>query len=224
MNLSYLPQDTVSSIKYIKDIELYKKEKPFQILIDIPKHAPDQRHTNVVYEEREEIFNDVRGKEQEYSLDDHGFTYRHYDFAFDEYQDRAAVEAKYLPKLEEFIKREVQDVDKVFFFDWRVCIYQSLKIFLSSPHQPNSPRAKQLRHNATIPINTTIDLNEPTNRLTPAVNAHVGELRTIRGFASKKSAQRGTVDQSPGAALNRTLLQLSNEADFLLQGRVRVIT
>lgn len=120
MNISYLPQDAVSKIKYIKDLELYKREKPFQILIDIPKDAPDQRYTNLDYEDREEKFHDVRGKEQMYSLDDHGFAYRHHDFAFDEYENRAAVEANYLPKIEHFIKKEIQDVDKVFFFDWRV--------------------------------------------------------------------------------------------------------
>lgn len=32
------------------------------------------------------------------------------------------------------------------------------------------------------------------------------------------------VDQSPGAALSRTILQLPDEAEFLLQGRVRIIT
>ncbi|KAL9103694.1 MAG: hypothetical protein Q9163_001288 [Psora crenata] len=112
MDISYLPQDAVSRIKYIKDLELYKREKPFQILIDIPKDAPDQRFTNLDYEDREETFHDVRGKEQMYSLDNHGFTYRHHDFAFDEYENRAAVEANYLPKIEHFIRKEVQDVDK----------------------------------------------------------------------------------------------------------------
>ena len=120
MNLPYVPQEAVSNIKYIKQLELYEREKPFQILIDIPKTAPDQRYTNLVYEDKEETFYDVRGKEQRFSLDDHGFTYRHHDFEFDEYEDRDSVEANYLPKIEQFIRAEVEDVDKVFFFDWRV--------------------------------------------------------------------------------------------------------
>lgn len=120
MDGSYAPQNTVSNIKYIKWLELYKREKPFQILIDIPKSAPDQRYTNLVYEEKEETFYDVRGKETTYSLNDHGFTYRHHDFKFANYEDRKAVEANYLPKIEQFIRTEVDDVDKVFFFDWRV--------------------------------------------------------------------------------------------------------
>ncbi|MCJ1434733.1 hypothetical protein MMC27_004103 [Xylographa pallens] len=175
-----MPEDAVSTIKYIKELELYEREKPFQILIDIPKSAPDQRYTNLVYEDREETFHDVRGKETTFTLNDHGFTYRRHNFEFDDYEDREAVEANYLPKVEEFIKAEVEDVDKVFFFDWR------------------------LRHNASLPKGTIIDLNDPTDWLLPAVHAHV--------------------DQSPGAALSRTLLQLPEEADFLLRGRVRIIT
>lgn len=120
MNGTYVPKDALSNIKYIKDLDLYRKEKPFQILIDIPKDAPDQRFTNLVYEDKEELFRDVRGKEDTYSLDDHGFTYRHRNFGFDKYEDRSAVEAYYLPKIEQFIEDEVEDVDKVFFFDWRV--------------------------------------------------------------------------------------------------------
>ena len=120
MDVPYVPQDTLSTIKYIKMLELYKVEKPFQILIDIPKSAPDQRYTNLIYEDKEETFYDVRGEEQMYSLNDHGFTYRHHDFGFKDYEDREAVEASYLPKVEHFIRVEVEDVDKVFFFDWRV--------------------------------------------------------------------------------------------------------
>ena len=33
----------------------------------------------------------------------------------------------------------------------------------------------KLRHNATLPKGTTIDLNDPTDWLLPAVHAHVGE-------------------------------------------------
>ena len=131
MNGSNVPQDAVSNIKYIKFLELYKREKPFSILIDIPKNAPDQRYTNVVYEDREETFHDVRGKEQTFSLNDHGFTYRHHNFEFDDYEDREAVEAGYLPKVEQFIRAEVEDVDKVFFFDWRVW-NEIVYLFLSS--------------------------------------------------------------------------------------------
>jgi len=174
------PHNSIGTIRYLKNLELYKREKPFQILIDIPEDAPDQRSTNLEYEDKEVEFQDVRGKEQAYTLNDHGFTYRHYDFGFDEYEDREAVEKRYLPKVEDFIRKEVDEVDKIFIFDWR------------------------LRHASSEELGARIDLNEPTDYLMPAIHAHV--------------------DQSAGAALQRTILQLPDEAEFLLQGRVRIIT
>ena len=62
----------------------------------------------------------------------------------------------------------------------------------------------KLRHSGSYPTGTEIDLNNPTDWLLPSLHAHV--------------------DQTPGAVLGRIRLQLPDEADFLLQGRVRVIT
>lgn len=109
-----------ASIKYIKWQDLYEREKPFQIFIDIPKDAVDQRYNNLEFENKEEIFFDVRGREQEFGLDDHGFTYRHHHFEFDDFEDRTSVESRYLPMVEQFLRNELEDVGKVFFFDWRV--------------------------------------------------------------------------------------------------------
>ena len=109
-----------SSIKYIQWQRLYDNEKPFQIFIDIPKDTPDQRYTNLVFEDKETKFVNIRGRQQDFSLNDHGFAYRHHQFEFDDFEDRVKVEEFYLPQVEDFIKKEVEDVDKVFFFDWRV--------------------------------------------------------------------------------------------------------
>lgn len=174
------PSSVKASIKYIKWQELYEKEKPFQIFIDIRKDAVDQRYHNLVFENKQETFFNIRGREQEFRLDDHGFAYHHHHFNFDDYEDRVSVESSYLPQVESFIRNEVEEVDKVFFFDWR------------------------LRHSGSYPKGTEIDLNDPTDWLLPSIHAHI--------------------DQAPGAVLNRTLLQLPDEAEFLLQGRVRVIT
>lgn len=80
----------------------------------------------------------------------------------------------------------------------------------------------KLRHNAALPKGTTIDLNDPTDWLLPAVHAHVGETWTVQETRSRYISR--VADQSPGAALSRTILQLPQEADFLLRGRVRIIT
>ena len=114
------PDSVKASIKYIRWQQLYEREKPFQIFVDIPPDAADQRYNNLVFENKEETFHNIRGQERKFSLNGHGFTFRHYDFDFDDFEDRASVESIYLPKVEKFIKAEIEDVDKVFFFDWRV--------------------------------------------------------------------------------------------------------
>lgn len=114
------PQSVKASIKYIKWQQLYEREKPFQIFIDIPKDAVDQRYNNLVFEDKEETFFNVRGREHEFGLNNHGFTYRRHHFEFDDFENRTSVESRYLPLVEQFMRSELEDVGKVFFFDWRV--------------------------------------------------------------------------------------------------------
>jgi hypothetical protein len=115
-----MPNTVAGRVKFIQWQELYEYEKPFQIFIDPPKGAKDQRTTNLIYEDRTINVVDIRGEESTYSLDDHGFTYRHHESTFDDFEKRDAVETEYLPEMERVLKSEVDGVDKVYFFDWRV--------------------------------------------------------------------------------------------------------
>jgi len=116
----FLTQDAVGSIKYLKWKSLYHHEKPFNIFLDPPKDAKDQRTTNLTYEDRETYFRDVRGHESSFSLDGNGFIFRRYSLTFDNFEDPKAVETEYLPEVERIIKQEVEGADKIFIFDWRV--------------------------------------------------------------------------------------------------------
>jgi hypothetical protein len=108
------------SLKFLKWQELYEIEKPFQIFIDIPKDAEDQRDTNLVFETVEINASDVRGWLQDLSIDTHGFVYLTHPTAFTDFTNKTAVEALYLPEVEKVLKQELDNVDRVFFFDWRV--------------------------------------------------------------------------------------------------------
>lgn len=118
----YIPKDVLGSVKFIKWQQLYEYEKPFQIFINPPKEAVDQRTTNLVYDDKNILIHDIRGKEKDFKLDEQGFAYCHYDLNFDNFEDFQAVEDFYLPEVERIIKMEVNGADKVFFFDWRVKI------------------------------------------------------------------------------------------------------
>lgn len=107
-------------VKYIKWQSIYEKERPFYCFIDIPKEVADQRTTNIVYEDRETLFHDIRGQESHFSLDEHGFTIRKHELQFNGWQDRERVEKEYLPEVEALIREHVDGADKIYFFDWRV--------------------------------------------------------------------------------------------------------
>jgi hypothetical protein len=129
------------SLKFLKWQELYEIEKPFQIFIDIPKDAEDQRNTNLVFEAVDiNIFN-VRDCLQDLSIDTHGFMYRTHPTALKEFTDRPSVEALYLPEVEKILRDELDDVDRVFFFDWRASLHpQSTSRWFAEPFAAQEER------------------------------------------------------------------------------------
>lgn len=113
--------DEVITFQYIVWQDLYLKEKPFQLFLDIPSDAPDQRKTNIEFEHKEVVVQDIRANEETFSLDSHGFMVRR-SGTLSSLVDMTttSVESIYLPAVEEFLRAEVEGVDRVFFFDWRV--------------------------------------------------------------------------------------------------------
>lgn len=109
-----------SSLQFIKWTDLYKTDRPYQIFIDLPDSTP---RTNVEFEVKEVVFRDVRGQEDSYELDTHGFMLRHSKEieGFGNDPTPEFIEKEYLPSVEELIKKEVKGADRVKIFDWRVC-------------------------------------------------------------------------------------------------------
>lgn len=171
--------DITTSLNFLQWQELYEEERPFQIFINIPEDAEDQRNTNLVFEKVGLTVHDVRGHSEDFSLDTNGFMYRQHSTKTTSFRNRKFVGENYLPEVEALLKHEVEGADQIFFFDWR------------------------LRKNAPEVEGSIIDMNDLTTWLRPATHVHV--------------------DQSPAAALKRIKLQLPNEAERLLKGRVRII-
>lgn len=119
------PGDETTAFHFLKWQELYETEKPFQIYIDIPKDAPDQRSDNLVFEQGQEtVVRNVRGNENAFGLDSHGFMYVKSDSKLPstQFYDRRSIEETYLPECEALIMKHVPNVDRLCIFDWRVCI------------------------------------------------------------------------------------------------------
>ena len=108
------------TLKFLDWQELYSNEKPFQIFIDIPDDAVDQRGSNLVFKDIQVPLKDVRTMPDHFSLDDNGFIYRKHKTNISDLADRETVETIYLPEVESILRKEMEGVDRVFFFDWRV--------------------------------------------------------------------------------------------------------
>lgn len=121
--------DISPTLKFLKWQALYEVEKPFQIFINIPAHVKDQRTTNLVYEDVQVDIKDVRNHEIGFDLNKHGFTYLKHRTNVQNFTNRTVVEEQYLPEIEELIRSNVEDVHRVYFFDWRVS--QWFGLFLS---------------------------------------------------------------------------------------------
>jgi hypothetical protein len=117
-----ISQDQKTQFLYLKGLDLYTREKPFQVFLDIPKESPDQRKSNLVYEDGPtEVVHDVRGHESEFSIDTNGFTFiKHQSkLSNEQFEDTRAVEDIYLPECLNLLKENLDGVDRVHFFDWR---------------------------------------------------------------------------------------------------------
>lgn len=139
-----------ATLKFLKWQKLYETEKPFQIFINIPAHVKDQRTTNLVYEDVHVDIKDVRHCRTSFELNRHGFTYLKHRTKVQDFTQRSVVEAQYLPEVEELIRSNVEYVDRVHFFDWRVsqhCIQKCLPLFLTAlPAQKERTRDRRISH------------------------------------------------------------------------------
>lgn len=123
-------QKQMVTLKFLDWQELYETEKPFQIFINIPDEAEDKRTSNLVFEDVETAVHDVRGREKDFDLDKNGFRFLRHSSSLDDFHNKELIEKIYLPEVEALLRKEVEGVDKVFFFDWRVC-YHLIRVQLT---------------------------------------------------------------------------------------------
>lgn len=115
--------ELIVALKFLQWQPLYSVEKPFQIFMNIPSTAADRRDTNLVFEDAQISIQDVRTLPLPASIDEKGFIYRKHRTYVESFNDRKAVEEIYLPEVEILLRNELEGVDRVFFFDWRVSCF-----------------------------------------------------------------------------------------------------
>ena len=114
-------QDITTNLNFLRWQKLYEEEKPFQIFINLPEDAEDQRTTNLVFEKVSLRIHDVRGRARDFSLDTNGFMYRQHTAKTTNFLDRQSIDENYLPDIQALLQQEVEGADRIVFFDWRVC-------------------------------------------------------------------------------------------------------
>jgi hypothetical protein len=103
---------------YAKDSPLFAREKPYMILTGFDGESGA---TNIEWESKvSETLDDIRGREEDFTLDGQGFSFVSHQTSFLAWDDRRAVEEAYLPEVERLIRDNVDGVDEVQIFDWRV--------------------------------------------------------------------------------------------------------
>ena len=116
--------------------EIHSREKPYEILLNLPlkENDPAYRRHNKEFEQHKVTIQDVRGREENFTLDKNGFCWRHWEGpptwkdiniegakAFGNQE----VEDGYIKEVERFIASELErqdgkPVDVVRVFDYRV--------------------------------------------------------------------------------------------------------
>lgn len=107
------PRDMEASFKFIKWQDLYETEKPFQIFANLPDDATDKRFSNLDWEDTPTRVADLRGCEEQYSLDANGFTVVKHKSRTSSFADRESIEREYLPEVEALLRERLEGVDKV---------------------------------------------------------------------------------------------------------------
>ena len=123
-----LPNHQSVQLNYFKWDDKFQTTKPYELLVDVPDDFPSQNFT--VAAGPLETIHDIRGEESDFSLDQNGFIIRKDALPLRNWT-RETIERDYFPVVDALIRREVDDVDEVCLFDWRVVILPLLLVALS---------------------------------------------------------------------------------------------
>ena len=109
--------DVVGQFNYFQWQPKFESEKPYYLYTDPPPGHPNANFATAPG--ASEVIRDVRGKEHEFNLDDHGFAFATQKLPLENFTEEAIV-SKYLPSLEVLIRNHLGQDCEIIWFDWRV--------------------------------------------------------------------------------------------------------
>ncbi|KAI1408034.1 putative 7 alpha-cephem-methoxylase [Hypoxylon sp. FL1857] len=108
--------DALAQFNYFQWKPIFLNEKPYYLYTDPPEGCPNANFSTAPG--ATETVHDIRGREQKFNLDDHGFALRHQEFPIEIVTD-VTIQKQYLPSLEVMIRELLQEECEIFWFDWR---------------------------------------------------------------------------------------------------------
>lgn len=115
---------TTASFEYLQWQPLFEKQKPYEVFIPRASfgNRQDIPRSNLAFETREVPIRDIRGSEDSFKLDIHGFEIVKHATGVENLKIREAVLGKYIAEMEAFLKAHLGDEGlRTFCFDHRVC-------------------------------------------------------------------------------------------------------
>ncbi|KAK5006470.1 hypothetical protein LTR28_006458, partial [Elasticomyces elasticus] len=111
-------KDVNVKLQYLASDPLYKKVKPLQV---VPGYLDCDGKSNVYLQPGEtETIHDIRGKENEFSLDKNGFRYVKSKTNFEEWNSQPKIGEVYLQEMEDLLRNQLEGCDEIMFFDARL--------------------------------------------------------------------------------------------------------
>lgn len=109
-----------ASLDFLSPLTLYETQKPYRIFSqDLAAHG--RPRSNIELEKHQGIFiHDIRGREDQFSLDEHGFQPISHTIKFTAFDDPARISGEFLDEVEELIMNNIPGVKGLYLYDWKV--------------------------------------------------------------------------------------------------------
>ncbi|KAJ5805664.1 uncharacterized protein N7503_003266 [Penicillium pulvis] len=118
MSVTTMAKDQRAQLRYFQWSPEFYKTKPYELLLDnIPDDFPVTNFETSP--EEAEVIQDLRGMEQSFTLEDHGFCIAKQRLDIPVF-DQDTIEKVYLPQVERLLKGMMPDIQDLFIFDWRL--------------------------------------------------------------------------------------------------------
>lgn len=109
--------------RYIRWLDIFNSEKPFQVLIDLPADTKDRRRSNIEFRDgtRERVRN-ARSNLSTFDINKHGFKFVKHNTTLQQadFLSKEIIERVYLPECKELLQASLEGVDRVHIFNWLV--------------------------------------------------------------------------------------------------------